>query len=227
MTFNKAIRVNNCACFFSCYVVRMTDLTKQRKPRTKKSDHKMSLSDFMRKHSPVKNGVVIKDEDKPLAKYNKICDHVYLGNYQAAKDKQFFKDKKIKAVLNCTKSVDVPNHFAHIKDIEYMRIPVDDSLKEKDFDLMYQYLPCIVEFIHKHADIAKQNILIQCYAGKQRSAISVAAYLVAKRNMTPNEACKFVMDKRPEAFHHGLSVNFDQTLKKYSKTLNTKKTKRT
>jgi len=114
----------------------------------------------------------------------------------------------------------VPNHFAHIKDIEYMRIPVDDSLKEKDFDLMYQYLPCIVEFIHKHADIAKQNIFINCYAGRQRSICAVVAYLMAKKNMTMHEASKFVMEKRPEAFHHGLSVNFDQTLKKYSKTLN-------
>jgi protein-tyrosine phosphatase len=192
----------------------MNDKTKQ---RVRKADHKLPLSEYLRKHSPVKKGVVIKDEDKPLAKYNNITENIFLGNYQAAKDKQFFKDKKIKAVLNCTKSTDIPNHFTHMKDIEYMRIPVDDSLKEKDFELMYEYMPSIVEFIHKHANIAKNNILIHCWAGRQRSAIAVAAYLVAKRNMTPHQACKYVLDKRPEAFHHGLSLNFDQALKKYYK----------
>jgi len=134
------------------------------KPRVRKADHKMPLDEFLYKHSPLKKGVVIKNEDKPLAKYNKIIDRVYLGNHQAAKDRDFFKSKKIKAVLNCTKEKDISNNFAHHKEIEYMRIPVDDSLKDKDIELMHQYMPCIVEFIHKHAVIGKNNILVHCWA---------------------------------------------------------------
>ena len=42
---------------------------------------------------------------------------------------------------------------------------------------------------------------------------------MAKHNMTPSEACKFVLGKRKEAFHYGLSVNFDQTINKYYKEL--------
>jgi hypothetical protein len=79
--------------------------------RVRKSDHKLPLEDFIYKHSPIKKGVVIKDEDKPLSKVDKIMNRIYLGNYQAAKDKDFFNKKNIKAVLNCTK--DIPNHFAH------------------------------------------------------------------------------------------------------------------
>lgn len=184
--------------------------------RVRKTNHRMNLSDFIRKHSPIKKGVVnVKDEDAPLEKYNKIMDHIYLGNWQAAKDKEFFEKKKIKAVLNCTKEADVPNHFAKNTSIEYMRIPVDDSLREKDFKLMYQYMPVIAEFIHKHVDIQKHNLLVHCVAGRQRSIIAVAAYLVAKHNMTPHDACKFMLDKRPEAFHYGLSLNFEDSLKKY------------
>jgi protein-tyrosine phosphatase len=200
----------------------MTDKTKKHSSpkRTRKTTHKQSLEDYILKHSPLKAGVRLENEDKPLAKYNKIIDKLYLGNYQAAKDREFFKTKNIKAVLNCTK--EIPNHFAHNKEIEYMRIPVDDSLKEKDYELMYQYFPVIVEFIYKHVVLQKHNILINCHAGRQRSAISVAAFLVAKHGMTPHEACKYVMSKRKEVFHHGKSLNFSSSLTKYYKTLTRK-----
>jgi protein-tyrosine phosphatase len=193
---------------------------KKRSVRKRRTTHKVSLADYIRRHSPIKSGVVVvHDEDKPYTKVNKIMDRIYLGNFQAAKDREFFKTKKIKAVLNCTKEKDVPNHFAHKKDIEYMRIPVEDSLKEKDFDLMYQFMPVIVEFIHKHADIQKHNILINCVAGRERSCIAVAAYLVAKKGMTPHDACKLVLDKRPEAFWFGKSLNFDVSLKRFYKDI--------
>lgn len=183
----------------------------------KSTNHKLPLPEFIRRHSPLKDGLVVKDEEKPLSKYDKVMNRIYLGNYQAAKDREFFEKENIKAVLNCTK--DIPNHFAHRKDIEYMRIPVDDSLKERDFDLMYKFFPSIVEFIHKHANLQKQNIFINCYAGRQRSAIAVAAYLVAKHRMTPHEACKYILSKGKEAFHYGLRVDFADTLNKFHKDL--------
>ena len=184
--------------------------------RTRRTDHKMTLADYIRKHSPIKAGLRIPDEDKPLAKFNKIMNRLYLGNFQAAKDKDFFKKKNIRAVLNCSR--DIPNHFANNRDIEYMRIPVEDSLKQKDYDLMFDFMPVIVAFIHKHIAVQKNNILVHCWAGRQRSAISVAVYLVDKYGLDPKEACKVVMDKRPEAFHFGKSLNFDQALNKYYRT---------
>jgi protein-tyrosine phosphatase len=183
--------------------------------RKRRQTHKLSLADYIRKNSPIKSGLRIADEDEPLTKYDKITNKIYLGNFQSAKDKTFFKNKKIKAVLNCTK--DIPNYFANDKNIEYMRIPVDDSLKQKDYDLMFEFMPCIVAFIHKHANIQKNNILVHCWAGRQRSAISVAVYLVDKYGITPHQACKMILDKRPEAFHFGKSLNFDQALNKYYK----------
>lgn len=186
-------------------------------PRTRKTTHKLNPADYLRKHSPIKKGLKIKDEDKPLEKVNKIISKIYLGNYQAAKDPEFFKANKIKAVLNCTK--DIPNHFVCKKDIEYMRIPVDDSLRETDFRKMHKFFPVIVEFIYKHAVLQGNNILIHCYAGRQRSAISVAAYLLYHHKMTPSEACKYIMDKRKEAFHFGLSLNFEDSLNKYYKDI--------
>jgi protein-tyrosine phosphatase len=182
----------------------------------------MSLAKYLRQHSPIKvmdikfHSMEVDDDQVQSQTYNKIADRIYLGNFLAAKDKEFFKKKKIAAVLNCTKERDVPNHFISNK-VEYMRIPVDDSLKEKDFELMYQYMPCIAEFINKHVNIEKHNIFIHCIAGQQRSAISIAAYFVAKCGMTPHEACKKIMDKRNQAFWFGTSLNFDQALTRFYK----------
>lgn len=179
-----------------------------------------NLAEFIRHHSPLKAGLKVKDEDKPVTNYNKIANRIYLGNYKAAKDPKFFKEKNIKAVLNCTK--DFPNYFAGKKigghEIEYLRIPVDDSLKERDFELMYKFMPLIVEFIAKQVDILGHNVYIHCAAGRQRSCIALSTYFV-KKGMTPHEACRLVLSKRPEAFHFGESLNFDQALGKYYKSL--------
>lgn len=188
--------------------------------KKKTSPKKMSLSDYIYKHSPIKKGLVVKNEDKPLTKFNKITNRIFLGNYQAAKDKDFFKEHKITAVLNCSK--DLPNYFHNNKDIEYMRIPVDDSLRQKDFDLMFEFMPSAQEFINKHSNVQKGNILIHCYAGRQRSAACLVAFLVSKYKMTPAEACKMVLTKRPEAFHFGQSLNFDQAINKYYKKYHSK-----
>ena len=178
----------------------------------------IKLSDEMRKHSPLKKGLIIKDEDEAYEDYNKLMPRLYLGNKQAAKNNGFIKDHSIKAVLNCSKEKDIPNYFCD-SNIEYMRVPIDDSLKQKDFDKMFLLLPSIVEFIHKHVNILKQPLFVHCFAGRQRSACAIVCYLMAKHNMTPSEACKFVLGKRKEAFHYGLSVNFDQTINKYYKEL--------
>ena len=186
--------------------------------RIRKTNHKETLSDHIYKHSPIKKGtVVVKNEDKPYKNYNKMMNKIYLGNINASKDKEFFAKKNIKAVLNCTK--DIPNTFRSQDDIEYMRIPIDDSLKEVDFEKALQFMPAAIEFIHKHAVLQNETVFIHCHAGRQRSIAMLVAYLINKLEMPLKQACKFVLQKRPEAFHFGLSLNFESSLEKYAKTL--------
>ena len=47
------------------------------KTRVRKTNHKISPADLLRKHSPIKNGSKIKEEDKPLEKYSKIAPKIY------------------------------------------------------------------------------------------------------------------------------------------------------
>lgn len=187
------------------------------KNKNKKKDHHLTPAEYIRKHSPIKKGQRISDEDKPVSKYNKIMSRIYLGNYQAAKDKEFFEKKNIKAVLNCSK--DIPHHFINHKDIEYMRIPVNDSLKSVDFEKMYNFIPAAVQFIHKHAVLQKNNIFIHCWAGRQRSCCLLASYLIYYHKMTPHEACHYISEKRIEAFHFQKSLNFDQALEAFYKDI--------
>jgi len=156
------------------------------------------------------------NEYNAVSDWHKIMPKIYLGNMGSAKDKQFFKNKNIKAVLNVTNTV--PNYF-NSNDIEYMRIPVEDSLKVYDYNKMYQFLQIAADFIYKHAILQKEAILIQCVAGRQRSAICIAAFLVKYKNMTPYEACKFIMERRHESFHFGLSLNFEQSLNEFYKDI--------
>jgi protein-tyrosine phosphatase len=145
-----------------------------------------------------------------MENFSEILPNLYIGNYKAAKDKDFFKTANIKAVLNCTK--DVPNHFRCSSDIEYLRIPVDDSLMEKDIDLMKKFLPIAIEFIHKHVDIQNECILVNCVEGKQRSVICVLGYLMQKKKKSKSSAYNHILRKRPQAFHNGSNINFERSL---------------
>lgn len=170
------------------------------------------------KQSPIKNYEKLKgfNEYAPLKDYDKIMSRIYLGNMESANDSEFFKNKNITAVLNCTN--DVPNYFKK-SDIEYMRIPVEDSLKVYDYNRMYNFIHMAADFIYKHVVLQSKNILVHCVQGRQRSAICVAAFLVKYHNKTPYEACSIILKKRPEAFHFGHSLNFEQTLEEYYKDI--------
>lgn len=142
---------------------------------------------------------------------NEIIPGLFIGNMHSAKDANFFKNKNIGAVLNCTP--DVPHYFAHESGfVEYMRLTVNDSLKEVDFQKMSRYLPDGIAFIHKNLDIDKNNILVHCHAGIQRSAAMVVGYLMATKNMTLPDALKLVRRQRPITFSNGRSVNFKSSL---------------
>lgn len=173
---------------------------------------KAEIEDRIYRYSPLKRGLKVRSEDEVYCNYNKIMPRLYLGNIDSTTEDKLFREKGIKAVLNCTKNI--PNAY---EGVEYMRIPVNDSLKEVDIEKMYRFADVAATFIHKHVDLEKHNMLVHCHAGRQRSAICVAFYLIKYHKMTPEKAYKFIIDKRPEAFHYGKSLNFNESLLAYYK----------
>lgn len=145
--------------------------------------------------------------------YNKIFDNLYLGNIDSARDLEFIKKKNIKYIFNISNGI--PNYFEYNKDIIYINLFVADSLLESDINIMYKNLPNLVEQLNKYLENYNGNILVHCHAGRERSATIVAAYLIYKFCMTPDEAYDFIIEKRPEAFHYGKFYNFHTALQNY------------
>ncbi len=140
---------------------------------------------------------------------------LYLGDYRAAENLSLLRKLKIRQVLNCTKTL--PNYHEHAKTykLQYHRLPINDSLLKKDFDLMAEYLKFAVEVIHLATTVKKEPILVHCVQGAQRSCAAVVAYLITYKHMEPNNAVSFLCRKRPIAFHNGRHINFKTSLKKY------------
>ena len=147
-----------------------------------------------------------------------VCASIWIGDATASASETFFKKYDVKGVLNCTPAL--PDHFRGDPDIEYMRIPVHDSLSRRDIKQLFDYFPVICEFIHKIVVIKKQTLLIHCRLARQRSAASVAAYLIKNHGLNPNEAMTYLLKKKPDVFCFGRSVNFAAALNKWYHKIN-------
>lgn len=143
---------------------------------------------------------------------HEIIPGLWLGDCIAAEDPSFFKKHNIKALINCTP--DIPNKVV-TKD-NFLRLNLNDSLKDIDTKKMIKMLPGAVAFLHQKKDIEKKNILVNCIAGMQRSATVVTAYLSKYYGMSLNDAINLVASRRPQAFHHAKHLNFSDALFHYT-----------
>jgi hypothetical protein len=163
-----------------------------------------------------------------------IIPGLWLGDVDAALDVSFLTQNNIHIVVNCT-----PNHpYANdidssLTNITFIRVPVYDSLLERDFVLMEQYMRIILPHLTREY-LHKKQILIHCHAGKQRSGILVAALLFVlingsyippqtiqlktipkSRQILADKVFAFVLSRRPQVFTFGLKINFMKSFKRY------------
>jgi len=181
---------------------------------------------------------IILDMSGYLTNYNnnisvdQIIPRLWLGNYKAALNNNFISQNKIDLIINCTPNIPfIHNLNNKYKDLETFRIPVYDSLLEKDIILMEQYFKIIIPLLLRKYTIEKKNILIHCHAGKQRSAILTAALLKVLLDHNyinikeiPKQTSKYkqfinifnyMLSKRPKVFSYGLRINFEKTYFRY------------
>lgn len=130
-----------------------------------------------------------------------IIPHLYLSNYRDVvnsldKESDFF-------VMNCTK--DLP-----MVQTKYggTRLFVDDHPSSEN--TMTMNISLMVKYIDDQLKKG-HNVVVHCFAGQQRSAAVVAAYLVDKMNMTVDQAIDFIKSKKPDAFLGG--VHFIKSIK--------------
>ena len=135
---------------------------------------------------------------------DEILPGIWLGSYKAASSEHWLSEHGIKCVFNCTKDIafhpSIPKKY---------RVPVDDNLKEEEIRNLELWSYEIVYKLLKEYK-AGQPILVHCAAGMQRSAASMAMFLIVLKNMKPSEAIAYIRSKRPIAFRP--AVNFEKAI---------------
>ena len=175
---------------------------------------------------------------------NEIVPGLWIGNYHSAHDFNFLRDKNIKVIINCT--VDIPfisdiiepDQLMLLEPLDIFRIPVQDSLQERDFIKMEYYLQLVLPYLfHKYIKENK-NVLIHCRAGKMRSGCVGLSFLYFLRNYHliprynhPNiearlpeklgynerQITNWMLRKRPQIFGYGLRNNFRSSFLRFFK----------
>jgi protein-tyrosine phosphatase len=63
----------------------------------------------------------------------------------------------------------------------------------------------------------KENVLVHCFAGAQRSCATMACYLMKYHNATPEQAIDYIKSQRAVAFFG--NVNFVNAIEEFYKKL--------
>ena len=147
---------------------------------------------------------------------DEIVPGLWLGSRYAALDREYLKDHRIRAVFNCTKDIpfdtSIPRQY---------RVPVDDNLKEAEIrNLELWSYEIVYKIAHemRRAQMEETSVLVHCAAGMQRSAASVAMYLIAMKEMTTDQAIAYIRSKRSIAFRP--SANFEKSIRGFETAFN-------
>jgi protein-tyrosine phosphatase len=126
---------------------------------------------------------------------DEILPGLWLGNMYAAKNINFLKQNNIKNIINVTKVI--PNYFVN-SDIKYVRIPIrDKEICDKNLINIFNISG---KYIYKKLK-NKENILVHCKWGHQRSACIVAAFIIKYLKIDILDTLKFIKYKRKCTFY--------------------------
>jgi len=143
---------------------------------------------------------------------HEILPGVWLGNKASSENVEFLQEAKIVAVFNCTKTIPFTMGPWHM-----YRIPVDDNLRDEEIRNMSLWA---FEISYKIMNERNRGpILIHCHAGMQRSAASLAIYMISMYRCTTQEAIDYIQKKRPIAFQP--SANFRRAIEEFESALRT------
>ncbi|XP_034390410.1 dual specificity protein phosphatase 8a isoform X2 [Cyclopterus lumpus] len=125
-----------------------------------------------------------------------ILPHLYLGSQKDVLNKDLMAQNGITYVLNASNTCPKPDF---ISESHFMRIPVNDNYCEK----LLPWLDKTNEFIDK-ARVSNCRVIVHCLAGISRSATIAIAYIMKTKDLSSDDAYRFVKDRRPS-----ISPNFN------------------
>jgi dual specificity phosphatase 12 len=123
-----------------------------------------------------------------------IVSGLWIGDRESALSIQWLKQHKISVVINCTRSVE----FADYPGLKHvLRVPVNDNLERTEVEKMSKYLIPVSDKIAQW--LPDHNILVHCYAGRQRSSTIILAYLMRYGEIPLDEAIRLIRTKKETA----------------------------
>lgn len=132
-----------------------------------------------------------------IANAHLVRPRLWLGNYNAATDTNFLTQNNINVIYNCTKNLSFAENAPSVK--RRYRIPIDDNLEPEEIENLAKWSPeAVLLLVQEYRDGA--TILVHCAAGMQRSAATVAMFLIATEGMNPDQTIAAVKAKRAIAF---------------------------
>jgi protein-tyrosine phosphatase len=121
-----------------------------------------------------------------------IIPGLWIGDREDALNAKWLKQHKISVIVNCTKSlpyIQEGHSLSHI-----VRVAVNDNLEPIEIDRMSKYLGPVIEKIWNW--LPEHNILVHCYAGRQRSAAVILAYLIKYGDIELDKAIELLRTKK-------------------------------
>ena len=137
-----------------------------------------------------------------------IVPGLWIGSAEDAADAAAARRRDIKLVVNCSR--DIPA----VLSVPTYRIAIDDWSGESR--TLLKHLPRILPVVDAVLE-AGHGVLVHCFAGMQRSAAVVTAYIMWKRGLTAAEAMALVQRTKPETFTP--EPTFLKALQRWERTL--------
>ena len=152
-------------------------------------------------------GIYWYDRAKDNDEWSEIIPRLFVGNCRAAHDKEFLKTNNIEMIINCTKEIPFKKSAIEELGIKTIRIPVWDNGEKKEIENMGLFLPEVYKDMAKfYEKNQEKSILINCFAGKQRSAICATYFISKFFSISKDDAIELVKNKRKECFQP--KINF-------------------
>lgn len=138
-----------------------------------------------------------------------MIPHLWLGDSKAAEHVPPY----VSLIVNCTRNIPF-----YCEGTSNIRIPVDDREDMDQQRLMLKYWKETDVFDQMRTHIMQEkDVLVHCQMGRQRSAATIAAFLMTS-GLSIKDAIQKIKSKKKEAFFP--KVNFEYALSQMEKMMN-------
>ena len=124
---------------------------------------------------------------------SQITDNIFLGsslclNDAAIESQQILRDAGVTALISLRRTREETPDFIY----NLLWLPTVD-----DTPISKLSAHVAADFIERHVEFDKK-VYIHCKLGHGRAPTTLASYFVLKKGFTPEEAVKFIQERRPE-----------------------------